>query len=216
MKFNYTLTIGALLLISSTMQAQIKKGSILLGGSIQYSNSTGEEIPDIGKDKIRSISIGPAIGYALKDNLVLGLELGYSHSKSNIDDRDFKASGYAGAVFLRQYWNITSRFYAFANAEAGYDRSKGKLVRKDNVSYQAKTKIWTLNASLTPGIAYAVNEKVMLESTFFPLLNVQYGKSDSQQTDNNYSSQHTTKQFRANSSLTNGQTFSLGIRFLLQ
>lgn len=215
MKFNYTLFTCSLLIISSAMQGQIRKGSVLLGGSIQYSNSTGEEIPSMGKDKIRSISIGPAIGYALKDNLVLGLSLGYSSGKSNLDTRNFKASGFVGAVFLRQYWNITSKFYAFANAQAGYNNSTGKLVRTDNALYEAKNKSWSVNASLTPGVAYSVNRKIMLESTFLPLLNVQYGKSENYQKDQNYSSNNSTKQFRANSSLTNGQTFSLGIRFLM-
>ncbi|MGN6418923.1 MAG: hypothetical protein ACTHMC_15615 [Pseudobacter sp.] len=215
MKFTYTLLTCSLLIISSVMRGQIRKGSILLGGSVQYSNSTGEEIPAMGKDRIRSISIGPAIGYALKNNLVLGLSLGYSNGKSNLDTRNFKASGFSGAVFLRQYWNITSKFYAFANAQAGYGSSEGKLVRSDNAFYRAKNKSWNVNASLIPGVAYSVNRKIMLESTFLPLLNVQYGKSDNHLTDLNYSSSNTTKQFRANSSLTNGQTFSLGVRFLL-
>lgn len=215
MKFNYTLLTCSLLTIASFTQAQIKKGSVLLGGSIHYSNSTGEEIPDIGKDKVRSISIGPAIGYALKDNLVLGLRIGYSNGKSNLDTRNFKASGYYGNAFLRRYWNITSKFYAFANAEAGYGRSTGKLTQKDNLIYVSRNKSWNVNASISPGIAYSVNKKIMLESTFLPLLNVQYGKSTNKQTDLNYVSHSSSEQFQANSSLTNGQTFSLGVRFLL-
>lgn len=215
MKFNYTLLTCSLLIISSVMQGQIKKGTVLLGGSVQYSSSTGEEIPDMGKDKIRSISIGPTAGYALKDNLVLGLSLLYNNGKSNLDTRNFKANGVSASAFLRQYWNITSKFYAFGNVQAGYGSTTGKLVRTDNPFYQAKSKSWSVYAVLTPGVAYSVNKKIMLESTFLPLLDIQYAKSENSQTDQNYISNNTSKQFRAKSSLTNGQTFSLGVRFLL-
>ena len=214
MKLNYTLLTCTLFFIASLTQAQIKKGSILLGGSIQYSNSTGEEIPDIGKNKIRSISIGPAIGYALNDNLVLGLELGYSNGKSNLDVRKYKADGFYGSVFLRQYWNVTSKFYAFANVRAGYGTSEGTLT-SDYAFFRAKNETWNVHGSVSPGIAYSVSKNIMLESTFFPLLNVQYSKSTYDRTEYQSSVNTKSEQFLASSSLTNGQTFSLGIRFLL-
>lgn len=216
MKLSYTLLTCSLLVIASITQAQIKKGSILLGGSIQYSNETGQEIPDrTGKEKVKAITIGPAIGYALADNLVLGLELGYSHGKSNMNFRDHKSSGYSGVVFMRKYWNITSKFYAFANAEAGYGRGTAKTTDKGNANFRATNKSWAVNATVKPGIAFSVNKKIMLESTFFPLLNVEYGKSNFEYTDVNFRNHSTVQQFKANSSFTNGQTFSLGVRFLL-
>lgn len=215
MKVKYTLVTLSLITLGSMAQAQIKKGTILLGGSLQYQNSKDENIGANIKDKSNTYIIQPAIGVAVKNNMVLGLQLGYSHTKSDDNNIHFTANGYTGSVFLRQYWNITSKFYAFGHVEAGYSQTKGKSKDSNNPDYTYRNKVQNIGASLVPGIAYSVSNKIQLESTFLPLLTASYSKSNTAfkyQANGNSTTENT---FRVNGFLSNGQTFSLGVRCLL-
>lgn len=212
MKIKYTLLTVSLLTLASLAQAQIKKGSVLVGGSIQYINNKTESEISSGKLKTKTFEIGPAVGIAIEDNLVLGLDLQYSNSKNN----DSETNGYAGNLFLRKYWNINTKFYAFAHASAGYGSIKGESITQPGSTYASKSKGWNVSATLIPGIAYSASSKVMLEATFLPLFNINYNNTDiDTRFDNNNITKYEYKSFNVSSSLTNAQRFSLGVRFLL-
>lgn len=212
MKIKYTFLTVSLLTLAALTQAQIKKGSVLVGGSIQYKNNKTENVNNSGKLKSKTFEIGPAAGFAIQDNLVIGLDLQYSNSKNN----DYEINGYAGYAFLRKYWNINSKFYAFAHASGGYGRIKGESIDVPGSTYDSESKGWSVSASLIPGIAYSAGSKVMLEATFLPLFNIFYNKTD---IDTRYDINNPTKSelkgFSVSSSLANAQQFSLGVRFLL-
>ncbi len=88
-------------------QAQIKKGSILLGGIVRYENHKSDD-KSLAENKIRDkqFEIGPAIGIAIRDNFVAGLELGYSNRKnvheSNYFHNDQKLDGYYANAVIRK------------------------------------------------------------------------------------------------------------------
>jgi hypothetical protein len=218
MTFKYTCLTVFIIFLGSLSQAQIKKGSILLGGIVRYENHKSDD-KSLAENKIKEkqFEIGPTIGIAIRDNFVAGLELGYSNRKneheSNYFQNDHKLDGYYANAVIRKYWNITSKFYAFAHGKAGYGRAKGKIEDKAGKDLLI-TKTWQVNASLTPGIAYSVSRKVQLESTFLPLFNINYGKEETEipATDTKTKKNN----FAVSSSLANGQQFSLGIRFLLE
>ncbi|MBO9661022.1 MAG: hypothetical protein J7527_19520, partial [Chitinophagaceae bacterium] len=120
------------------------------------------------------------------------------------------------AVFLRKYWNISSKFYAFAHTNLGYSRDKSTVDYKNGSGFQrfSTTKGWSVSASVTPGIAYSVSKKVQLESTFIPVIRANYSKFKVDY--NNYSPKQTDgSDFSIEGGLQTGQYFSLGIRFLL-
>lgn len=212
MKLTYTFFTVSLLTLASLAQAQIKKGTILVGGSIQYKNNKIEQINSTVKQKSKTFEIGPTVGLAVKDNLVIGINLSYGNNKTD----EFETNSYSGHLFLRKYWNINSKFYAFAQADGGYGLNKGESTNEPGNPGYAEAKGWSISGSLIPGIAYAASSKVQLEATFLPLLNIGYSKTnyETRNGSNNISNSE-IKHFNASSSLTNAQQFSLGVRFLL-
>lgn len=215
MKLSYKLFTVVLLTIASSSQAQIRKGTIMLGGSIHYSSENLEAFNNTEKVEESTFSIGPSVGYAIKDNLVAGIDLRYENIKQELNS-DNKTNGFSGLIFLRKYWNITSRFYAFAHADAGYGSTTGHEYLNGSITKTATTKGWNAGVSLIPGISYAVGKKVHLESTFLPLLQVQYKKTERERFNSGSPSFiDTREEFGMLSSLGNGQTFSIGVRFML-
>ena len=77
MKQTITLTISAIFFILISANAQINKGSVMLGGTI--SAYTGNlKNPDTSVAKLNSVSIAPALGFAVSPNTILGFSLSYS------------------------------------------------------------------------------------------------------------------------------------------
>lgn len=218
MKLKYTLLLLTMLVITSLAEAQIKEGTVLPGGGIRYLNQQSENAQTGDKLKYNIWSIAPGAGYAIKDNLVLGVELSYGHQKNenySTYNRN-KISNMGGAVFLRKYWNISSKFYAFAHTEVSYSRRIEGLYDKSTGEKLSKTKRSGGAATLIPGISYAVSRKVQLESSFASILNITYSKMNSQTISPSYPAYNTSeKSFNLSGGFDNGQYFSLGIRFLL-
>ena len=71
------LTIASLL-ITTFVNAQINKGSVLLGGNIGFGNSKNNRNTNY---KENYVYLSPVIGVAVKTNLVAGVTVLYSHSK---------------------------------------------------------------------------------------------------------------------------------------
>ena len=67
----FTLIVIAVL-TSSSIYAQILKGSILLGGGIGYSNQENKQEGSTVESKTSIFYIRPAIGNAVNENLIVG------------------------------------------------------------------------------------------------------------------------------------------------
>jgi hypothetical protein len=94
--------------ISFVANAQISKGSVLLGGGLNISKIKSENsTPPSPETNQTNFSINPAIGIAIKENLVFGVLLSYGNSEntygspSQVQENDY--SSYGGGVFLRRY-----------------------------------------------------------------------------------------------------------------
>ncbi len=74
------LTFFSISLCSLFASAQITKGSFLLGGGISFGEFKSES--DANEYKYSSFGISPSLGFAIKDNQVMGLNLSYSKNKS--------------------------------------------------------------------------------------------------------------------------------------
>src|SRR6476661_4287980 len=99
------------------VNAQITKGSLWLGGDMGFSISKNEYGQSV---KQTSYSISPSIGTTVKQNMVLGLEANFTHSQyDNSATKQTNATS-GGAIFLRQYWQIVNRLYAFGHFTASY------------------------------------------------------------------------------------------------
>lgn len=196
-----------------TAQAQIRKGAILLGGSIGFSNSKSdnEVSPD---NKTTTLNISPAIGKAIKDNLMIGVGLSYNNIRetNNISFKEGKTSNYGGAIFIRRYVPIINRLYIIGEGLAAFSRYRSKT-DWSNATSDASVKGWNAGLTFTPGISFAVNNKLHLETGFNNLLSIQYQKRKYGSSGFGYPTK--SKSFSAGVNLENSSTFYLGFRILI-
>jgi hypothetical protein len=204
-----------LVLISCSLvsRAQISKGSILLGGSLQFNaqnNNNGQPSPE--KSSGSNFGFSPSIGKAIKDNLIAGIDLTYGHSQAT-DNQNGGPSvsssndNYGIGVFLRQYMPLGKGFSFFTQEGIGgvYFQVKSEDAVTDK-GYQ-------LSANFSPGLAYNVTRRLQLEIGFLNFFFANYSHSKAL---NGSGGDDVTNTFSAGTNLTgNFQQLQFSCQFLL-
>lgn len=196
----------------SSVNAQIKKGSIFLGGDISGSSQKTKS-GDITTNKQNGIFISPVFGKAIKDNLILGINAGFGIYSNDYPIRNTEYDTYNAGLFLRKYKNIaTSGFYIFVQGGLGVSyynqKEEGMPTTYDNI------KRTTIGINAYPGISYAVNKKLHLETGFNNLLMVNYFH-EKRETGSPVTT-YKTNGFSVSSSLNNAtSSLYLGFRLLI-
>ena len=209
MKLRYTL-IAIIAIFSCTIaQAQIKKGTSLVGGTLAFASNKTEFPQSTGSPdgKTKQIIINPSYGYAIKDNLVLGVDLSFGQLTI---ENTVKSTTWSkgGSIFLRRYWEILRNFYVYGQANAGVEWYKTEYSNTGNL----QLKNFNITGSIKPGIAYSVSKRIQLESSFISLLNISYKQTTFYNSNTKAAKMNT---FDANSSLNNASNFSVGVRVML-
>ncbi len=208
-----TLLIGSMV-TGLLSQAQIKKGSVLLGGDIGV--STQKTTINNVEQKFTAFAIGPAFGKAISDNLILGADLRYSYAKQGSAPLEYKNQTFGGGIFLRRYWPIVNRLYFFGQGRLG-----GYYSKTDNpnsgIGFDGERKGYSIGLGFYPGISFAVNDKIHLESGFNNLVSVNYSHEKETQNLGGATPQRVTKtsSFNMGANLNNGTAFTVGMRVLL-
>lgn len=216
-----TLAIGLFSFVASN--AQITKGSVYFGGSIGYSNvkeeSRSSTNPTVTEGEQKSINISPAVGVALKENLVFGVDFNYGKStQENINGAIKNDNKFVGAgIFVRRYFTLAKRFYAFGEISTGYADVESNQGGGSGGSNLYESNGWSVGATLYPGISYNVTKAFYLEMSFANLLSLNYTKAK-QTTNNTFGGGSVTterKGFSISSSLQNGNYLNMGVRFII-
>jgi hypothetical protein len=186
---------------------------------VGYNNSKNSDDTST-TSKSNNFIVNPAIGKAIGKNTILGIDLSYSHAESKTKNgwpEKGKADSYGAGIFLRQYFPIISRLYVFSHIRAGVSFGKEKNHYVDYVSdYVTDNKNWGARIDFYPGVSFAVNRKLQLESGFNNLLGIQYSHSKTKTTlSTGKTSSYKSDQFLAGASLNNSSTFFIGFRLLL-
>ncbi|MBO9657568.1 MAG: hypothetical protein J7527_01975 [Chitinophagaceae bacterium] len=206
------LSIASFTIISST-HAQINKGATLIGGNVGGGTSN-TETPGIADMKQRSLSAGLRFGKAVKENLIVGGMAYYTGNKwENIltSPSSAKQRNYSVGVFARKYRPIgNSGFYIFGTASLS-----GGLLRNTDVyspsSPDIKTKGTIVNLGVEPGISYAVNKWLQVETGLSELLTLSYQHS----TTNLASGTRKANSFNGNINISGEVPLYLGLTILL-
>ena len=182
MKQRFVLSLAFVCAFMVTTRAQISKGTVWVGGNVSYNSQKTDFSQNTPDYKNNKLSINPAIGTAVKDNLVVGIRLSYENGKTENNGAlsEIKTHSYGGGVFVRQYFPVITRLYIFGDAGASFTSSKTDDTHIDNntkVTTTYKTKLASLG--ITPGIAFAVTKKFQLETSLNNLLSVAYLNSKS-------------------------------------
>lgn len=199
----------------TTSQAQIKKGSLFLGGDLSLStiNTKNADAENISKQN--GFNISPVAGIAVKDNLIAGVSLnaGFSENK-NPYQAPQKGNLFGAGVFARHYKNIgKSGFYVFVQNGLGATYENQRYQKTTNVNSDSKNvKTFSASLSVYPGLSYAVSRKLHLETGFNNLLSLNYSNSK-----NAYWNAPATKtnRFYLGTSLNNLSSLYVGFRVLI-
>jgi len=205
----YLLAVG--LFTACVGYAQVKKGDVLLGGSIGFSKQ--DVSPAQSGSDATSFSFFPSIGKAVRDDLVVGLNLGYVHSKSkygspaSITTQDNFSLG----AYIRRYKNLGAGFALFAEGDLSLTYGLGKSYYEGGIKPPAD-KAYSIGAGFYPGIAYFLSRRVQIETGFQDLVNVRYAHTNSGGAPDDYKSNGVSLNANLNKAFDN---FVVGFKLLL-
>lgn len=207
MKQRFLLSLLFICTLAVTTQAQINKGATWLGGQIGYSQSSDKN-GAVTNSKQSSFTISPAVGIAVKDNLIVGIVANYAHSKTeSYPNSSRKDNTYGGGVFVRKYIPVVNRFYIFGDARAYFSSVK----TEDKSSNNTTTKGYDVGLSVTPGVSFAVTKSIQIETGFNSLFNTRYSNRKQKQA---FTETKSTS-FNTGLSLDNQSQLFIGFRFLI-
>jgi len=217
MKKLYILSVIAILISFSVVNAQINKGSLFLGGNIGFNSSHSVADDNSVSYKQDGFTISPTIGKAIKENLILGAGLIFFYNKyrqgpTNINDYQ-KSNGYGANVFLRRYKGIGKNFYIFLEGTLGGNYTKSYNSPLTSYNNYKRT---SFGLGATPGISYAVSKRLQLELGLNQILSVDYTHEKGDK-GVNYGVPYKSNSFSITTSLTNSYLSSVyfGFRLLL-
>jgi hypothetical protein len=193
----------------SVTEAQISKGSIWLGGNLGFSSSKNE---DQDHSNSNSYSVYPAIGLALRNNNVVGLELNFNRYHRVSSSDTVTTTGKGLGLFDRQYWTMFKRFYVFADFEGNYTATTEDY-NYSNSSQHSTGKLVELSAS--PGISFSVTKWFFLESAFNDLFYFNYSKKNKTQTDPSGKASYESHSVSGGVNFGNQSAFVVGVRFIV-
>ena len=173
------------MLIYMPARAQLQKGTSYLGATVALSgNNTSNESASGDVVKLRNHVLLPSLsaGKFIKDNMLLGLELGARVSIQSLRyDNPMINQGYKTydneyfiSPFVRNYKSIGSKskwaVFLTSSADISFQRSKWET----NGGDETKSKGLSTGIRVRPGIAYWVSPRFALESDI-NLLSVEAG-----------------------------------------
>lgn len=169
------------------VNAQITKGTKMLGADI-YGSMNSNNTPSSTSNSVENVSrymtlgITPSVGYFIKDNIALGLGIGYAntHSKNETilttqqlknlsisNNNSFNLNPY-----YRYYIGLSDKLYYFTNLSLNfsYGIGKGKSYQLDSAGNENNINKSTSSSlgfgvSINPGCSYFATDKFALELT---------------------------------------------------
>lgn len=168
---------GALLIMNSTLHAQINKGKYLTGGSFSIYSAKDQQLPQSTKNE--SLNINIQLGKVIKQNTVAGIILSYTYYRYKYNDTinpGYTNTGYSAGIFYRRYKSLLKDLYFFAEADALYNHT-------DRENYSAiggevlKTAHNGGSIAFSPGISYAVCKRMQLEIVMPSLVSLSYSRA---------------------------------------
>ncbi|MCI9846627.1 outer membrane beta-barrel protein [Flavobacterium pectinovorum] len=116
--------------------ANAQKGTILVGGDIDYTTRTVDA--ETGKIKMNSFDFSPKVGYQFHDNWTAGAEFTISSLKQDGQMSEVKNNAYKVGAFVRYTMPLSETFSVFADLGAGFTASKGKAYNNDDLISESK------------------------------------------------------------------------------
>ncbi|MGF1636397.1 MAG: hypothetical protein ACFCUU_04940, partial [Cyclobacteriaceae bacterium] len=169
-----------LILITFQVQAfgQGLSGRFQLGGTGSYALDQIEQEYPLGafmlidKNRSRTISIFPQLGYFINDNVLIGGRIGYANEKNELLQSYFNYGGtidnssntnvWKVGPFVRFHKSLNNQILLFleGNVDLGFGSKEYKRLS------HLDEKIFQLEAGVRPGFLLLITSKLGIESTF--------------------------------------------------
>jgi hypothetical protein len=207
----YLLAAG--LLFACITNAQIKKGDVLLGGNVGFSKQTISSASPYTNDQT-AFSISPSIAKAVKDDLIVGVNLTYFHNREKQGGTPYVITtqdNYGLGFLVRKYKTLGAGFALFAEGDLSglYELSNNYDIGDTK---PPADKTYSINLGFYPGIAYFISRHVQLETGIQNLAYVQYGHTKMGQAPNEVKSNTFSLGTNLNQLLNN---FVIGVKWVL-
>jgi hypothetical protein len=208
------------LFTSLFLNAQIKKGSLFIGGDAAV-NGSRYKSTEANQTTSQSnyYSFSPSLGWAVKDNIVIGgrlLASFYDYNQFSSSNPDNKGNNIGAGIWMRKYQPLGKSFYLFADAGInGYSvyRKQTELLQPD---YYYKEKGFGVNASIYPGVSYHIKKCLFLEAALNNLISLGYeNRNTEQRNPNGTYNKGANNSYNLSSSLSNGVPLQIGIRWII-
>jgi hypothetical protein len=207
-----------LTLLAFYSNAQIRKGSLYLGSSLNF-NSKEQESSNTSSE-IKAFYISPAIGIAVKENLIAGILINYGHQKTEqlngSNGNTIKYENIGGGFFARRYFSVANKFFLFGQGDAMYN--KHEFEQKFTIGGGTpfiSTEGWNAQLNFTPGLSYNLFRSLHLETSFGNFLGLSYQKETRTETGFGSPLLTESKGFSLQSSLSNSNFLNVGLRFII-
>lgn len=204
------------ILLSILVNAQIRKGTVLLGGTISSNTYKVESSNSTITSKQSNILISPSIGVATKENVIWGMNAYYGTDKNNNSQQPEYTTytSYGAGIFTRRYVPLGKEFYVFGQAGLDYNHSE------QNYPYYASqvenhTNSWGISLNASPGIAYGISKRIQLELGLPNMLHIGYSKGENVYISPTTQSSSTTKGVSVGMNLNPSTALAVGFRILL-
>jgi hypothetical protein len=220
--------LASFVVLFSSVHAQVKSGDIILGGNLSYSNqgTTVPQAPGVvspsALTKQNNLIINPSIGKAVRDNLVVGLDLSYGHSDfsynaSGNPAQTSSANSFTAGVFVRRYKPLGNGFYLFGQAELSGGYSHSSSFNPQTAESSSTENGYGVTLQLYPGIAYALNRRWQIETGLPNFFSIDYThqKTTASYTNGVPDQTSTYHNFSLASALTGTNEFTVGVRYFI-
>lgn len=142
----------------SSAFAQFNQGDKFAGGSFGFSLTTSK-ITSQRNSSDFNINLNPSLGYFFSESAAIGFvpQISYVRSSvSEVNSEKYNTNRLSGGmgVFYRKYFTVADKFYLFFEPRVMYI---GSIIQDEDFRY--------LNMSISPGAAYRLSPKWMVEAT---------------------------------------------------
>jgi hypothetical protein len=172
--------------MASVANAQIQKGTTVLGGNINFSTQKSDPGSGGTTTSGQNFNVMPLFAKAVKQNFIVGGDIIYGRyfNKQTSSNAVYKTdnNSYGIGAFVRGYKNLgNSGFYLFLQSRLGADITNGKNSYTGDPGPDTKNDNngFDIRLNLYPGVSYAVTPKMHIETGLNDLFQVGYSSSKS-------------------------------------
>jgi hypothetical protein len=152
--------------------AQFSQGNKFIGGSVNINNQNNStSSPSISLSQ--NIGINPSIGFLIKDNLAIGVRLGYTKSYTEyilttpFSLKSINSDVLNGGLFARRYFTISEKFLFAIDGSVNYGRGTITYETQNNSNIYGgnNTKYYSVTAQISPTFIYFPSQHWGVEAT---------------------------------------------------